>query len=295
MTIEDQNKNEKLQYDINREAAKISALSSGKIDKYEYLTGEEILPSNQQQIIQQAKFTYSPLGRAFENQIKTIEDQGKKQVKAIQDNKQLVNINKDDDYKDKLLLSKEREIFKDIYNERLDKIEELNNKIDYDNLKYVAVNSGKIFDFSELTDPLTFLNEIKKGKTSLEEARNMQQNYLNYLNIIRKGNKNAEQKRALANINIHFNARNNAIKFIEDYGSMVLEAKKLAKEQEGIGLKILTPNQMLKRLSIALAQIKVGNNSETLLNEIRQIVYSLSQSKEITKKVYNNIINSIKV
>ena len=66
MTIEDQNKDEKLQYDINREAAKISALSSGKIDKYEYLTGEEILPPNQQQIIQQAKFTYSPLGKAFE-------------------------------------------------------------------------------------------------------------------------------------------------------------------------------------------------------------------------------------
>ena len=78
MTIEDQIKDEKLQYDINREAAKISALSSGKIDKYEYLTSEEVLPSNQQQIIQQAKFTYSPLGKAFEKQIKTIEDQGKK-------------------------------------------------------------------------------------------------------------------------------------------------------------------------------------------------------------------------
>ena len=123
MTIEDQTKDEKLQYDINGEAAKISALSSGKIDKYEYLTGEEILPSNQQQIIQQAKFAYSPLEKALKKQIKTIEDQGKKQVKAIQDNKQLVNINKDD-YKDKLLLSKEREIFKDIYNKRLDKIEE---------------------------------------------------------------------------------------------------------------------------------------------------------------------------
>ena len=120
MTIEDQIKDEKLQYDINREAAKILALSSGKIDKYEYLTGEEILPSNQQQIIQQAKFTYSPLGKVFEKQIKTIEDQGKKEVKAIQD-KQIVNINKDD-YKDKILLSKEREIFKDIYNKRLDKI-----------------------------------------------------------------------------------------------------------------------------------------------------------------------------
>ena len=144
MTIEDQIRDEKLQYDINSEAAKISALSSGKIDKYEYLTGEEILPSNQQQIIEQAKFTYSPLGKAFEKQTKTIEDQGKEQVKAILD-KRLVNIhNNDNDYKDKLLLSKEREIFKDIYNKRLDKIEELNNKIDYDNLKYVAVNSGKI-------------------------------------------------------------------------------------------------------------------------------------------------------
>ena len=77
MTIEDQIRVEKLQYDMNREAAKISALSSGKIDKYEYLTGEEILPFNQQQITEQAKFTYSPLGKAFEKQTKTIEDQGK--------------------------------------------------------------------------------------------------------------------------------------------------------------------------------------------------------------------------
>ena len=89
---------------------------------------------------------------------------------------------------------------------------------------------------------------------------------------------------------------------------MILEAKRLAKEeQEGKGanemsrvnaserLKILTPNQMLKRLPIALAQVKAGNNSESLLNEIRQIVYSLYRSKEITKKVYNNINNSIKV
>ena len=83
MTINDQIRDEKLQYDINREAAKISALSSGKIHKHEYLTGEDILPSNQQQIIEQAKFTYSPLGKDFEKQIKTIEDQGKKQVDAL--------------------------------------------------------------------------------------------------------------------------------------------------------------------------------------------------------------------
>ena len=77
MTIEGQIRDEKLQYDINREVAKISALSSGKIDKYEYLTGEEILPSNQQQIIQQTKFSYSPLGKAFKEQIKIIKYQRK--------------------------------------------------------------------------------------------------------------------------------------------------------------------------------------------------------------------------
>ena len=78
MTINDQIKDEKLQYDINREAAKISALSSGKLHKYEYLTGEDILPSNQQQILEQTKLTYSPLGKAFDKQTKTIEDHGKK-------------------------------------------------------------------------------------------------------------------------------------------------------------------------------------------------------------------------
>ena len=83
MTIEDQIRDEKLQYDINRAAAKISALSSGKIDKYEYLTGEEILPSNKQQTIEQAKFTYSPLGKVFEKKTKTMEDQGEKQVDAL--------------------------------------------------------------------------------------------------------------------------------------------------------------------------------------------------------------------
>ena len=92
MTINDQIRDEKLQYDINREAAKISALLSGKIHKYEYLTGEDILPSNQEQIIGQTKFTYSLLGKAFEKQIKAIEDQGQKQIEtlnAIKSNNQL--------------------------------------------------------------------------------------------------------------------------------------------------------------------------------------------------------------
>ena len=74
---------EKLQHDINREAAKILVLSSGEICKYEYITGENIFPSNQKQIIEQAKFTYSPLEKGFEKQTKIIEDQGEKQVKAL--------------------------------------------------------------------------------------------------------------------------------------------------------------------------------------------------------------------
>ena len=84
MTINDQIRDEKLKYDINRKAAKVFALSSGKIHKYEYLTVEDILPSNQQQIIEQAKFTYSPLGKAFEKQKKTIEGQGQNQIDALE-------------------------------------------------------------------------------------------------------------------------------------------------------------------------------------------------------------------
>ena len=80
IAIDDKIRDEKLQYDINREAAKISALSSGKIDKYEYLTGEQILRFNQRQIKEQAKFAYSPYGKAFEKQTKTIEDQEEKTI-----------------------------------------------------------------------------------------------------------------------------------------------------------------------------------------------------------------------
>ena len=77
MTIDDKIRDEKLQYDINSEAAKVSALSSGQIGKYEYLTGEEILPLYQRRVKEQAKSTYSPLGKDLEKQTETIEDQGK--------------------------------------------------------------------------------------------------------------------------------------------------------------------------------------------------------------------------
>ena len=151
------------------------------------------------------------MGKAFQKQTKTIKDQGEKQIKAIQDNKeQLVNISNDDDddevvddddgdddddYKNKLLLSTEREIFKNIYNKRLDKIEELSKKTDYNNLKYTVISIGEEFEFDKLEDPIVFLNDIKKGKISLEKAKNIQQDYDIYLKEIRKANKSAEQKK----------------------------------------------------------------------------------------------------
>ena len=72
MKINDKVRDEKLQYNINREAAKIKALHYGKIYKYKYLKGEETLLPDQERALEQAKFTYSPLGKAFEKQIKTI-------------------------------------------------------------------------------------------------------------------------------------------------------------------------------------------------------------------------------
>ena len=112
MTINGQIKVEKLRYDTNREAAKISALSSGKINKYEYLKGEDILPSNQKQIKEQARFIYSLLRKAFEKQIKTIQDQGEKQIKAIEDQGQIKTIKKYAyEAEDTPFISKQKEIF----------------------------------------------------------------------------------------------------------------------------------------------------------------------------------------
>ena len=121
--------------------------------------------------------------KAFEKQTKTIKDQGEKQIQAIQDNKkQLANIN--DDYKNKLLLSKQREVFKNISNERLERMEELNKKIDYNNLKYTVISTGEEFEFDKSEDPLAFFNDIKTGKVSLEEVKGLQKDYNEYLNKI---------------------------------------------------------------------------------------------------------------
>ena len=292
MTIEDQIKDEKLQYDINREATKISALSSGKLDKYEYLTGEEILPSNQQQIIEQAKFTYSPLGKAIEKQIKTIKDQGEKQVVALESLK---------DSDKKLTPIKDfiptENLNPEIINE-IKRIEEIEKIVDRNRMVYKGTN--ETYDFINFKTIRAFGNEIRNNVISLDTANIEQANLLSYINdFIRKTKPQNLEKRKLRSDVL------DSVTSLVKGREVVLKAfqsgifHKLEESQEGKGvnqrLKILTPNQMLKILPIAIAQVKAGNNSESLLNEIRQIVYYLYRSKEITKKVYNNIINSIKV
>ena len=291
MTIEDQVKDEKLQYDINREAAKISGLSSGKLDKYEYLTGEEILPLNQQQIIQQAKFNYSPLGIALEKQRKTIKDQGEKQVDALKTSYKKLRSIKDFVPTEKFNL----EIIDEIK-----RIEEIEKNVDRDKMVYESTNRTN--DFRGFKTIRAYGNDIRNNVTSLKAANLEQANLLAHIQNFVKNTKpqDPEQKILKSDVLDSVCALVKARELMYNaFRSGIFHRLEESQEGEGVNegeqLKILTPDQMLKRLPIALAQVKAGNNSDNLLNEIRQIVYSLYRSKEITKKVYNNIINSIKV
>ena len=175
MTIEDQIKDEQLQYDINREAAKMSPLSSGKIDKYKYLTGEKILPSNQQQIIEQAKFTYSPLGKAFEKQAKTIEDQGEKQIKAIQDKRPIKSIEKFTyDVNDSPIVLKEKEIYNKLTEESFEKISNPTKRVNIDKLVFKYKGDAADEDFGRFDDAFKLITKIRDGESSLNEAKNEQ-------------------------------------------------------------------------------------------------------------------------
>ena len=164
MTTNDQIRDEKLQYDINREAAKISK-SSGKLHKYEYLTGEDIIPSNQQQIIEQAKFTYYPLGKAFEKQIKTIEDQVKKQIDALESLKLIEDKSNNQ--------SRSTIIFNELINKRKELMSELYNSVDYNNyLKFEYVDPTNDLSFYEYKDSKELFNVIKNKQIKFSEVKN---------------------------------------------------------------------------------------------------------------------------
>ena len=137
--------------------------------------------------------------------------------------------------------------------------------------------------------------QLKWGDKISKQVEQEQENFRSELNEITRGsNKSQTQLDTIKNAKNLYNSRQKIIDLLNDNSRIRFEAiYKAIKKITGTGLKILTPKQVLQRLPIALAQVKAGNSSESLLNEIRQIVYSLYQSKEITKKVYNDIIKSI--
>ena len=172
MTIIDQIRDEKLQYYINKKAAKISALSSKIFHKYEYLTDEDVLPSNQQQIIEQTKFTYSPLGKAFEKQIKIIKDQGERQIKAIQNQRQIKAIKKYGyDIEDTSFISKQKEIFNELVDEKIEKIIDLNKKVNKNDLIYKFKGSTPDLSFGKFNNAFDIIDNIRNGKLNLADVK----------------------------------------------------------------------------------------------------------------------------
>ena len=186
-----------------------------------------------------------------------------------------------------------------IFNELISKRKELMNKfydsVDYNNIKFEYVGPTEDVRFYEYKNSKELFNTIRDNKIGFSEAKNIQNDFLNKLTNTKIGRKTLEQEKIINNLERVYVSRQDVINFFRDYTEMFSDANYCAKQNEtkGAGLKILTPKQMLQRLPIALAQVKAGNNSENLLNEIRQIIYSLYQSKEITKKVYKNLMKSL--
>ena len=238
MTINDQIKDEKLQYDINREAAKTSALSSGKLHKYEHLTGEVLLPSNQQQIIEQTN---------------TIEDQGKRQVDALEKltpKEEIKPIEGTPNNQSRAAI-----VFNDLINKRKELMTKLHDSVDYNNLKFEYMTIAKDVSFYKYRDSKELFNAIRDGKIEFSEAKNKQDEFLSKLNNISIGRTTLEQENIIDNLERFYISREEVINFFRDYTEMLSDANYRAKQNEtkGTGLKILTPKQMLQRLPIALA------------------------------------------
>ena len=195
MAINDQIRNEKIQYDINREVAKISAISS----------------SNQQQIIEQTKFTYSPLGKAFEKQIKTIEDQGQKQVDALKDLKpkeQTKPIEHKSNNQSKAAI-----IFNEPINERKKIMSELYDSVDYNNLKFEHIGPTKDVSFYEYRNSKKLFNAIRTFQIKFGDAKTKQAEFLSKLNNIKIGNKTIEQIETINNLVKFYNSSEEVINF----------------------------------------------------------------------------------
>ena len=186
----------------------------------------------------------------------------------------------------------------EIINE-IKRIEEIEKQVDRNRMVYKG--SNKTYDFRNFKTIRAFGNEIRNNVVDMKTADIDQTSLISHINNFIKTKPLDPEKRKLRSDVL--NSVSALVKgremVLPVFKSGIFQVSKESQKGEGVNkgerIKILTPNQMLKRLPIALAQVKAGNNSESLLNEIRQIAYSLYRSKEITKKIYNNIINSIKV
>ena len=159
------------------------------------MNGQDILPSNQQQIIVQAKFTNSPFGKAFEKQIKTIEDQEEKQIKVIQDQGQVKTIKiYTYDAEDTPLISKQKEIFNKPIDERLEEITNLDKKVDSGDLIYRYKGGTADVKIDKFDNALDIPDEIKDGEISLAEAKNNQERFKSYIGEIKRGNSKRRSK-----------------------------------------------------------------------------------------------------
>ena len=200
------------------------------------------------------------MGKAFEKQTKTIEDQGKKQVDALvalnPKNDALESLKPKNDAKVKL--DKTPSISNNYFKDRLDEIKKHYKLIDKDDLEIYDNTTRTFINLLNYEDPIN-------GHRALEDAKDLQKSFKKRIKNLKDYDISNSEKYKIDKIKNLYDFRNHVIKIFDDYNLM----------QKGEGLKILTPNQMLKRLPIALAQVKTSNNSESLLNEIRQIVYSL--------------------
>ena len=184
-----------------------------------------------------------------------------------------------------LTLLKQKEIFKKLANEKMTGIQDLSKQISYRNLFYYFKSKSAPIKFLRFKTPLSFYRNIKDIHITLKKVEKDQKEFKSDVNEKVRGNlslKSSDQFNTIKYIKTFYESREKVIKLFNDYSNISSKAKHTSKQGEG--LKMLTPKQMLQRLPIALAQVKAGNNSENLLNEIKQIVYSLYQSKKITKK-----------
>ena len=182
--------------------------------KYEYLTGEDILPSNQQQIIEQVKFTYSPLGKAFEKQVKTIEDQRQKQIDAL---KVLELKAIESEPKNKPTIT--QEFYDKILEERVDEILKMRDKIDFDRLIYSFKGPISSINFGKFGGPMYIYGHMRNGDATLQQVEKQQKDFKKELNEIKSGNpkhKSNNQLYVKENIKNLYNLRQKIIDLLND-------------------------------------------------------------------------------